>query len=275
MRPAADKSAVAAQLRKLRYRAHCAVCSAELPAGANARWDRERKAATCVRCLDPEVAEEVIDRGQAAASASREYRRRHEKREARIRNDYGKLGGLVLALTDDPHSTKAWAYGARGERMLGALLDPLRSEGMAVLHDRRIPGSRANVDHLVVAAAGVFVIDAKNYKGRVECRDRGGWFSIDDRLYVGGRDRTSLVKGIARQADSVRGALSAEFADVPVTRVICFVDADWSLFARPLRFGDVYVLWPRALTKLVRAEGALGKGIGEIERQLALALPAA
>jgi hypothetical protein len=33
----------------------------------------------------------------------------------------------------------------------------------------------------------VFVVDVKNYKGKVETRDRGGFFSTDDRLYVGGR----------------------------------------------------------------------------------------
>jgi Nuclease-related domain len=66
---------------------------------------------------------------------------------------------------------------------------------MSVLHDRRIPGSRANIDHIVVAPCGVFVIDAKNYKGRVEKRDRGGFFSTDCRLYVGGRDKTPLVAG--------------------------------------------------------------------------------
>jgi len=69
---------------------------------------------------------------------------------------------------------------------------------MSVLHDRRIPGARANVDHIVVAPWGVFVIDAKNYKGRVEKRDRGGFFSTDYRLYVGGRDKTALVAGMAK-----------------------------------------------------------------------------
>ena len=69
---------------------------------------------------------------------------------------------------------------------------------MAVLHDRRIPGSRANIDHLVISPAGVFVIDAKNYKGRVERRVRGAWLSGEDCLYVGGRDKTKLVGGMRK-----------------------------------------------------------------------------
>lgn len=35
----------------------------------------------------------------------------------------------------------------------------------APVHDRRIPGSRANIDHIAVAATGVWVIDTKNATG--------------------------------------------------------------------------------------------------------------
>src|SRR4029077_12190747 len=93
----------------------------------------------------------------------------------------------------------AWAYGAQGERALGGLLNRLRDDGMSVLHDRRIPSSRANIDHIVVGPAGVFVVDAKNYKGRVERRARGGFFSTDYRLFVGGRDNTALIAGMTKR----------------------------------------------------------------------------
>jgi hypothetical protein len=43
-------------------------------------------------------------------------------------------------------------------------------------------GTVADVDHLLVAPAGAFVINAKNYEGRVERRDRGGWFSAANGL---------------------------------------------------------------------------------------------
>jgi hypothetical protein len=165
--------------------------------------------------------------------------------------------------------------GAAGEQRLGALLDPLREEGMAVLHDRRIPGSRANIDHLVVSCAGVFVVDAKNYAGRVERRDRGGWFSTDYRLYVGGKDRSALLASLMRQTEAVRAALGTPTPPT-ITPVMCFVRADWSLFAQPMRWGDVYVLWPRALRKLLRSGGPLtSDAIEAIGRRLGLALPPA
>jgi hypothetical protein len=258
----------------LRYADSCATCGAALSQGTQAYWDATKKTVTCVGCLAPEDAAVTLDRGQAGASAVREWNRRHNKRETRVREQYGRLSGIVLALTDDPHSTAAWAYGARGERVLGAMLDPLRVEGMGVLHDRKIPACRANIDHIVIAPAGVFVVDAKNYKGRVEYVDRGGWFSQDGRLYVGRRDKTSLITGMTKQVEAVRETLRAR-PSVRIIPVICFVEADWSLFARPRRFGDVHVLWPRELGKLVRAEGTLAASdIAEIECKIALALPA-
>ena len=62
-----------------------------------------------------------------------------------------KLGGLILALSDDPQSTRAWDTGALGEERLGNRLNELASGAIRVLHDRRIPGSRANIDHIAVA----------------------------------------------------------------------------------------------------------------------------
>lgn len=268
---------MAATLLRLRYPASCASCGKELPKGSHAQWNRETRTATCLTCLEPETVEEIeIDRGEAGGSAAREWKRRHERRDSRIRTQHKHLGGAILALTDDPHSTNAWAYGANGERALGKLLDPLRKAGMGILHDRRIPGSRANIDHLVIAPTGVFVIDAKNYKGRVERRDRGGWFSTDQRLYVGGRDRTALIEGMSKQVKAVRVALDVPPEEIPIFQTICFVAADWSLFARPIQFDAVRVLWPRALNKQLHLEGPLTRDrIAELERRLALALPVA
>jgi hypothetical protein len=276
-----------AGLIRLRYPAKCAACGDDLSRGMRARWDKATKTATCEVCVvgveEPEFAAAVlpeIDRGQAGASAAREYRRRHDAREIRIRSQHRHLGGLLLAVTDEPQSTKAWAVGEQGETANGAFLDRLRDERIAVLHDRRIPGSRANIDHIVISRAGVFVIGSKRYKGHVERRDLGGLFKTDLRLYVGGRDRTKLVGGMAPQLAAVCEALaeSVEWRDVPVTPVLLFGDPDnWSLLNfRPLRFGDVYVLWRRALPKLVRADGSSATlDVSELERALAILLPAA
>jgi diadenosine tetraphosphatase ApaH/serine/threonine PP2A family protein phosphatase len=195
----------------------------------------------------------------AGASAAAEFERRRRQREESIRVRHPKLGGLIVALSDEPQSTTAWARGAVGERRLGGALEGLGDEAMVVLHDRRIPGSRANIDHLVVAPRGVYIIDTKAYKGRVEFR-RGGWLSKrPPSLFVGGRDRSSLVAGMAKQIDAVERVLAghSDAAHARVLPALCFFDSDWGLLDRPFNIEEVWVGWPRALGKLLRQPGPL------------------
>jgi hypothetical protein len=157
---------------RLRYPAVCSVCGRELPSGTKAFWSRAERAATCLECsarsastvheTKSEDNPPVLDRGVAAGSSRRRYAKLHEQREQHARHNFGRLGGGVyLALTNEPQSTRAWGIGAVGEEKLGAFLNTLDDDrSLFVLHDRRIPGSRANIDHIVVSAGQVFVIDA-------------------------------------------------------------------------------------------------------------------
>lgn len=156
-------------------------------------------------------------------------------------------------IAPESQSTRAWSEGAAGEELVGPLL--AACQGVVVLHDRRIPKSRANIDHLVVGPGGVFVIDPKNYSGLVEKRDLGGWLRRDERLFVNGRDQTKLVEGVNGQVRVVQEALGEE---VPVHPVLCFVGPNWRrFFARPLRVRGVSVLWPAKVAELVAAPGDL------------------
>ncbi|HWI05092.1 MAG TPA: nuclease-related domain-containing protein [Acidimicrobiales bacterium] len=169
------------------------------------------------------------------------------RRETTIRSRHPHLGGLILAVTDEPQDIKNWDKGAVGEEKLAAGLDGLAGAGVVAIHDRLRPGGgQANIDHLAVTPAGVWVIDAKRYSGRVAKRDVGGWFSTDVRLFVGRRDCTRLVDGMAKQVDAVRRTLGEDWADVPVRPMLCFVDGDFSWFARPFELNGVLVTWPRA-----------------------------
>lgn len=64
-------------------------------------------------------------------------------------------------------TTAAWRAGAEGEERLARRLQELEADGYRVLHDRSIPGSRANIDHLVIGPTGTYVVDAKNFNGRL------------------------------------------------------------------------------------------------------------
>jgi hypothetical protein len=207
----------------------------------------------------------------------REGLRRQERRETRTLKAHPRIGPLIVALSEEPQTTRAWKQGAAGEHALGTAIDELRHEGFGVLHDRRIPGTKANIDHLVVGPAGVFVIDAKRYTGKIERRDRGWMLDRDWRLYVNGHDQTKLVRAMPRQVKAVRSSLvPTPFADCRVFAALCFVDSHWGLVASPFVLDDVQVTWPKMLYKLVRSEGPLQREqIGELEQLLALALPSA
>jgi hypothetical protein len=143
-----------------------------------------------------------------------------------------------------------------------------------VLHDRRIPGTRANIDHLAVTPNGVYVIDAKKYAGRPNLRIEGGILRPRvEKLMVGSRNCTKLVDGMLKQADVVTGVLGPE---VPVHGVLCFVEADWPLIGGAFTTRGVLVVWPKKLYPKLRAEGPLdAASIDRLHRQLAQALPPA
>ncbi len=60
--------------------------------------------------------------------------------------------------------SEQWAKGAAGERATAAALAQLDAR-FVVFHDLHVPGSPANVDHLVIGPTGVFVVDSKAYSG--------------------------------------------------------------------------------------------------------------
>lgn len=253
---------------KLRYAGVCRLCGTDLQAKEEAIYERSTKTVRCVECpSEVTVADVVIDGeltlvertpeepGVAGSSARLEYERRKAKDEERLRQKWGKLSGIAVALSDEKRSTKAWATGAVGEERLGARLDSLVSESIAVLHDRRIPGSKANIDHIAITASGIWVIDAKRYKDRPELKIEGGILRQRvEKVMVGRRDCTKLVDGVLKQVDLVRAVVG----DVPVVGALCFVEAAWPLIGVAFATRGVQVLWPKRLAKLlVEEEGAV------------------
>lgn len=269
---------------RLRYAGTCRLCAAELPAKSEAIWERATKTVRCVECgpatADPPPSTEVVKAepvapGTAGASARREYERRKSRREDAIRAKHPKLGGLILALSDDPQSTKSWDTGAKGEERFGAALDKRVGDRFRVLHDRRIPGTRANIDHIIVASSGVWVVDPKRYVDkRPELKVEGGILRPRvEKLVVGGRDRTKLVEGVTKQVNLVR---SAVVSDVSVRGVLCFIEADWPLFGGDFTIDDIDVMWPKKLYPLLEADGPFNlDSIVGLHRALATAFPLA
>jgi hypothetical protein len=110
----------------------------------------------------------------------------------------------------------AWRRGAAGERRTGRLLGPLERHGWAVLHDLAIPGSRANLDHLVIGPGGVFVVDSKQYRGRLQLDGSG-------QLWHGRYPLAPTLRAVSFEAD--RTALVLTDPDVVVVPVVAVYGA--------------------------------------------------
>jgi len=108
-------------------------------------------------------------------------------------------------------SAELWEQGAEGEVAVAQALEAL-PEGWVVLHDLAWPGrQRANLDHVVIGPGGVFVVDAKNWTGRIEVRDQV--------LLQNGRRREGAVSSVTAAAIAVQEIVSP----MPCTGILCFV----------------------------------------------------
>jgi hypothetical protein len=195
-------------------------------------------------------------------------RRRDNERR---RETFGRLAPLARLLARPNASTEAWARGAEGEERVGALLRRAVGENGVVLHDRSIPHSRANLDHIAVVPSGVWVIDSKHYRGRLERRGVGGWFRSRAALYVAGRDHSTLVHCALRQRSVVAAAAGP---DVPVRAALCFTGAEWPRFARPFTIDGVLVTWPKALARVLGMPGRLDASTrNSLATRMAVAFP--
>jgi len=106
----------------------------------------------------------------------------------------------------------AWRRGAAGERRTARLLGPLERHGWAVLHDLAVPGSRANLDHLVIGPGGVFVVDSKQYRGRLQLDPSG-------RLWHGRYPLTPALRAVEFEADQAARVLADRQVVVPIVAV--------------------------------------------------------
>jgi hypothetical protein len=129
------------------------------------------------------------------------------------------LGGLAavaagwgLRFRPSPEAI-AWRRGAAGERRTARLLGPLERHGWVVLHDLAVPGSRANIDHLAIGPGGIFVVDSKQYRGRLQLDGSG-------RLWHGRYPLAPTLQAVSFEADqAARVLLNPGVVVVPIVAV--------------------------------------------------------
>jgi hypothetical protein len=168
-------------------------------------------------------------------------------------------GLAVAGRSVAPTPSRRWVKRADGDRRARARLELIGHEGVIVLNDRRIPGSRSCIKCIAISTAGVFVIDTKAYRGLVHVKRQGPIRDLGPmELHVGRRNCTSSVDDLSGQVQIVREALSSTpwGSEVPVSAVLCLTRAEWG-FASPLEIRDVWVGWPRLMAGRVREPGVM------------------
>jgi len=198
------------------------VCGKALKTGTRAQWSRSARKVSCIWHgeLNNEITRELhnkIDKeheslvrpelipGNASGSATAKYDKLSKRREERLIAKFPRSGKFWSIVLNEPQNIRAWNIGAVGDRAVGRKLDLLAKKyGFEILHDRLIPGSRANIDHIAVTARGVFVFDAKHYQGLIKVKYRGGFFTKKtSELWIGNRNQSKLVTGIRGQVNIV------------------------------------------------------------------------
>jgi hypothetical protein len=146
----------------------------------------------------------------------------------------------ILKAVVEPNHLRAWSIGAEGERITGRDLEKL-PQGYRVLHDLRIVGSRANVDHVAIGPTGVWVIESIRLRGKLRVRG--------EEVFVGGR-RRRMVEEVRSEVVAVESVLFGAGIKTPVRPVLYIQEADppWFL-SRPA--GIPIVLSGRKLRKLI------------------------
>jgi hypothetical protein len=112
-------------------------------------------------------------------------------------------------------TTDALAGDLDGKTGTAHLLAPLEREGWIAVHDLRVPGSRANIDHVMLGPPGVLVVDSKNWSGTVEV--------TADTVLHSGRNRERQLAALLWEASAVDQALreGLAVAGIQAVAVVC------------------------------------------------------
>lgn len=218
----------------------------------------------------------MTSEGEAGRSAREQYEKRVAASEAKRVDFFGRrLGNFLNFFIGDSKSAVAWNKGAAGEAAVGESLNKFADEhGFYVLHDRAIPGTKANIDHILVSDRGVFVIDAKNYKGLIQLRDQGSLFNPREVLYVGNRNQSKLVDGVKKQVSIVSKALSKLDSDTPVIGMLAFVEADFRLLFKPRSIDGILINSKGIGSSILSQESIEAVDVEAVANFLKKALPA-
>jgi Nuclease-related domain len=127
--------------------------------------------------------------------------------------------------------------GAEGEQITATFMETLGPNYTAI-HDLGIPGSRANVDHVVVGPTGIFVVDSKNHSGRISY-NKGT-------LWSGTNPQSRQLEALRFESEYVATLLGR-----PVVTIMCFVKG--KLAKDPMLVDGIQIVSLKSLREAIRS----------------------
>ncbi len=144
---------------------------------------------------------------------------------------------------------KALKQGRDGEKAVGQFLEQFRNMGAKVIHD--VPADGFNIDHVIIASSGVYVVETKSYskpdKGEAIVTYNGEWVTFN------GKNQTDKpIIQVTAATNWLRRLLKTSTGkDFNLRAVVLF--PGW--YIQPTaeaRKSDVWVLNPKALPAFVQ-----------------------
>jgi hypothetical protein len=249
-----------ARFKRLRYGGTCMTCGANIPKEAEGWHDPTVSRVSCSSC--PPLTSQQED----------------QSTKARRANPAG--GTSALAIGQSRRSSN-WVKGAAGEYLMAKELHSALSGIAIVLNDRAVPSSHANIDHIVIASSGVWIIDSKLRKGLIRVKNAGSLLSGAQKLMVGDRDESVCTEKIYSQVIPIANLLGDP--RIPIHPALAFIDGDWgssialrAIRNRPFEMIGVMIAWPKAIIAKISENGPLSKdAVMSIAGKLDSALPPA
>ncbi|MFG1705165.1 nuclease-related domain-containing protein [Nonomuraea sp. M3C6] len=177
----------------------------------------------------------------------------------------GVTAGVIAAILEAVYrarsnsSVPAWRRTSVAERRTEAQLRKLERSGYRTLHARAIPGSDAQIDHLVVGPTGVYAVDSEKWDKRLPVRVQMG-----KKLFHGPFDMKARIAEANLEASQaselITKAFGREVSVVP-SLAIYGPPVPWKIMT--IRGVDVYQ-GDRARKWITKRERALTEG--EIDR---------
>lgn len=174
---------------------------------------------------------------------------RREYRHRPPHDEWSSFGPVAMAPGEE--FTEPWVRGDISGRHVEGGLTRLAHAGVAVLHNRRIPGGWSTIDQIAITRSGIWVIGAKRYGGLDTPSSAPRAERDQELLFVGRRACAEDADRVNAQVQAIRKVVGS----VSVTGALCFVDDEWPLSGGSFTTRGVRVVWPELLvTELLNAQ---------------------